>query len=173
MKKNWRYLDIGKYKVKVDQEDFERLSKYTWRVRKRKDTQKLSIVTSVRTSDGVRNISLPRLLMRPPAGKMVYPRRYFDGFDFRKDNLIVCSIRQRQQMLPKQRKGTTSTYRGVSYLKKKKKWRAGITVKGKSINLGDFKTESEAAFAYNQASKKYFGTHSYQNTVTKNKNRRL
>ncbi len=171
--KKWRYLEIGKYKIKIDLEDFERLSKYTWRIRKRKDSLKLSVITSIRTDEGVRNVSLPHLLMKPKAGKMVYPRRYFEGFDFRKENLIVCSLKERQQMLPKKRKGTTSIYRGVSYVKKKKSWRAGISVNGKSINLGDFKSEAQAAMAYNKASKKFFGEHSYQNTIIKGKNRRV
>ncbi|MGE3973184.1 MAG: AP2 domain-containing protein [Bdellovibrionales bacterium] len=173
MLKKWCYFSVGRYQVKIDQEDLKRVAEYTWRIRRRKDSSKLSIITSVRTDRGVKNVSLPQFLMRPAKGKLVYPRRHLEGFDYRKNNLIVCSIQQRQQMLPKKRKDTSSKYRGVSYLKKKDKWRAAITVDRRSINLGDFDSEKEAALAYNRASKKYFGEFHFENTITQSKNRRL
>ena len=172
MGKSWRTFLIGKHKIKIDSEDFDRVSLHTWRIRQRADTKKLAILTSVRTPAGVRNISLGKFIMKPPKGKMVYARRFFEGFDYRKENLIVCSIQERQTMLPKRRKDTSSKYRGVSYLKVVKLWRAGITVNGSSINLGDFKTETDAARAYNQAAKKYFGENGYQNTLVRKKSPR-
>lgn len=167
--KNWRTIDIGKYKVKIDEEDYERIKQHSWRVRVRKDSSKLSIVTSIRTKSRVRTLSLGVFLMEPPAGKVVYPRRYYEGLDYRKSNLIVCSVKERQQMLPKKRKDTSSKFRGVSYVQKTKIWRAGIVANGKSINLGDFETEREAALAYNRASKKYFGENGYQNLIDRKK----
>ena len=172
MTKKWRTFDIGKHKIKIDSEDYQRVCQYTWRIRRRDDSKKLSILTSIRTEDGVKNVSLGKFLMKPRNGKMVYTRRFLTGFDYRKENLIVCSLQERQTMIPKQRKDTTSKYRGVSYSKTSKRWRAGITVKGESINLGDYKLENSAALAYNLAAKKYFGENGYQNTVIKSKSRR-
>jgi hypothetical protein len=173
MGKAWRYVNIGRLKVKVDAEDFERVSARSWRVRKRADTDKLSIITSIRTDKGARNVSLGQFLMKPKGKKLVYPRRYFDGLDFRKDNLIVCSMQERQRMLPKKAKGNTSSrYRGVSRIKNSNRWRAGITLNGRSINLGDFESEGSAAHAYNEASAKYFGEKGYQNTIVRPSNRR-
>ena len=169
MGKSWRTFSIGDHKIKIDAEDFDRVSQHTWRIRQRDDTKKLAIVTSVRTSSGARNLSLGKFLMNPPKGKLVYARRFIDGFDYRKENLIVCSIQERQTMIPKRRKDTSSKYRGVSYLKTVRLWRAGITVNGSSINLGDFKTEEAAARAYNNAAKKYFGENGYQNTIARKK----
>jgi hypothetical protein len=173
MAKGWCYFSIGQLRIKIDSEDLERVSERTWRVRRRDDTDKLSIITSVRTEKGVRNVSLGQFLMKPKGDKFVYPRRYFDGLDFRKENLIVCSMRERQQMLPKKaKKNTSSRYRGVSRIKSSNRWRAGITVKGKSINLGDFDSETKAANAYNEASARYFGDKGYQNTIIRPNNRR-
>jgi AP2-like factor, euAP2 lineage len=169
MMKSWRTIDIGKYKVKIDEEDFNRINQYSWRVRVRKDSSKLSIVTSIRTKSSVRTLSLGVFLMDPPAGKVVYPRRYYEGLDYRKSNLIVCSVKERQQMLPKKRKDTSSQFRGVSYVRKTKIWRAGIVANDKSINLGDYATELEAARAYNRASRKYFGENGYQNLIDRKK----
>lgn len=104
--------------------------------------------------------------MEPKKGLQVYPRRFNQGLDYRKENLIVCTIEERQRMLPKIRKKASSEYRGVSYSRKLARWRAGIQVDGRAINLGDFDTEKEAALAYNVAARKYFGESAYQNRVT-------
>src|ERR1019366_7986191 len=103
--------------------------------------------------------------MNPPPGKQVYPRRFNDGLDYRKGNLVVCTVKERQRLLPKARKKTSSTYRGVSHSKRSRKWRAAIEVDGRTINLGEFKTESAAAEAYNIAARKHFGEIAYQNRI--------
>jgi hypothetical protein len=110
--------------------------------------------------------------MNPEKGKQVYPRRFNEGLDYRKDNLVVCTLKERQRLLPKNRIKQSSDFRGVSFSKNNKKWRAGIEVKGKSINLGHFTTEEAAAKAYNEAAKKYFGEIAYQNRVGKKTNER-
>lgn len=49
---------------------------------------------------------------------------------------------------------TSSAYKGVSLQSRKRSgliWRAGIRANGKEINLGSFKTEEDAAMAYNFA----------------------
>jgi len=46
-------------------------------------------------------------------------------------------------------KSSSSQYKGVSWAKKDKKWRAVCCVDGKNIHLGLFKTEEEGAKAYN------------------------
>ena len=172
MKKPWCQIKVGKFDVKIDKEDLKRISNHTWRIYKRSDSQKPTIITSIRSSIGVRNISLGKFLKRPPAGKMVYPRRHFEGFDFRKNNLIVCTVQERQRMLPKKNKDKSSSYRGVSLSRSSKLWRASITVDGRSMNLGDFHSESSAALMYNAASRKYFGVNGYQNIISRSKNRR-
>jgi len=103
--------------------------------------------------------------MKPPRGKQVYPRRFNDGLDYRKSNLIVCTLKERQRLLPKKRSQTTSMYRGVSFSRATGKWRAAIEVNGKALNLGLFTHENAAARAYNEAARKYFGEIAYQNPV--------
>lgn len=60
-------------------------------------------------------------------------------------------------------RGKTSSYIGVSFQKSKSRWRARISVNSKSIDLGRFKTEEEAADAYDAAALKYFGPSAYLN----------
>ena len=49
-----------------------------------------------------------------------------------------------------------SAYKGVSYIKKTKKWKAEIGVNRKRIFLGSFTDEREAAEAYNAAALEHF-----------------
>lgn len=51
--------------------------------------------------------------------------------------------------------GSSSKYRGVSWSKSKKRWRASIHVNGKVISLGDFKDEDAAGEAARAARRKW------------------
>jgi AP2-like factor, euAP2 lineage len=168
-KTNWVFLKLSSgQRVKIDREDLPRIEKHTWRVTVGA-SGRLRVVTSVRKEDKVRNITLGAFLMKPGKGKQVYPRRFNEALDYRKENLIVCTVAERQRLLPKNRHKQSSKYRGVSFLKAEKKWRAGIQVKGKSINLGNFKSEDDAARAYNKAALHYFADSAYQNPVNRKK----
>jgi hypothetical protein len=172
MKSEWCYHTISKgVRVKIDREDLERVSEKTWRVTKG-TTGRPRVVTSVRTPEGIRNVTLGRFLMDPPKKKQVYPRRFNEGLDYRKDNLVICTIKERQRLLSKRRVKTSSKFKGVSFSQTDKKWKAGIEVNGKGINLGHFKEEKDAARAYNAAAKKYFGDIAYQNPIDRDKKRR-
>lgn len=167
--KDWCYLTAHpSTKVKIDREDLKRVSEHSWRVTKG-TTGRPRVVTSMRKPEGVRSITLGKFLMKPPKGKQVYPRRFNEGLDYRKSNLIVCTLQERQRLLPKKRISASSDYRGVSYAKKQKRWRAAIQVKGRTLNLGNYRLEAEAALAYNKAAKKYFGAIAYQNSVIRKK----
>jgi hypothetical protein len=171
MAKDWVEIEISGYLVKIDREDLELVQSRKWRVTK-STTGRFRVVTSVRTKEGVRSITLGKFLMNPPKGKQVYPRRFNDGLDYRRGNLIVCTVGERQQLLPKRRAESTSRFRGVSYQGSTGKWRAGIQVHGKTINLGEYDTETQAAEAYNQAAIKHFGEHAYQNLTNKKHDRK-
>lgn len=170
--KAWCYISVHpNLKAKIDKEDLARVSEHSWRVTKG-TTGRPRVVTSIRTPAGVRSLTLGRFLMKPKKGLQVYPRRFNDGLDYRKSNLIVCTLRERQRLLPKKRSQTSSAYRGVSYSKADGKWRAGIEVDGHSINLGHFVKESDAARAYNRAAREHFGELAYQNQIGRKNNQR-
>lgn len=168
----WCYLSVHPgLKVKIDREDLPRVEKHSWRITYG-TTGRSRVVTSIRGPKGSRQITLGRFLMKPLAGKQVYPRRFNEELDYRKDNLLVCTLQERQRLLPKNRKKASSIYRGVSFSSTDRQWRAGIEVDGKAMNLGHFKTEEAAALAYNTAARKYFGAKAYQNPVNRRKKQR-
>lgn len=158
-------------KVKVDREDLPQLEQHSWRVTKG-TSGRTRVVTSIRTPKGVRSLTMGAFLMKPSKGKQVYPRRFMEELNYCKDNLIVCTLKERQRLLPKNRKKASSPYRGVSYIKSDGKWRAGIEVNGKAINLGNYEKEWDAALAYNKAALKYFGKLAYQNSIIKTEKRK-
>ena len=172
-KKAWCYIPVRpNTRAKIDKEDLERVMKHTWRVITKSSGRK-KVVTNIIEKDGRnRQISLGQFLMKPPKGKMVYPRRFMDGFDYCKSNLVVCTMQERQRILPPSRNHGTSKYKGVSYITSRKKWRAAIKYKGKSITLGLFANEDMAANAYNKAALDFFGKEAYQNQVGVSKMRR-
>lgn len=169
----WKLIPVnkGKDQAKIDAEDFDRVSQHSWRTVTAKSGRK-TVVTTVSTPKGPRMLTLGAFLMNPAKGQLVYPRRFNHGFDYRKENLIVCTMKERQRILPKSRNQGTSKYKGVSFYPKNNCWRAGIRVDGKSIHIGFFDSEEAAALAYNEAARKHFGDNAYQNQVAKRDPRR-
>ena len=63
------------------------------------------------------------------------------------------------------KKNKTSKYRGVCYLKPRNLYSARLDFKGRKYYLGAFKTEDEAAIAWNNAALKIIGPHVPLNVI--------
>lgn len=87
-----------------------------------------------------------------------------DKIDNRMSNLRICT-RSENLMNSKKRNGCRSKYKGVGFSKVSNKWRAYIQKNGRSMHLGLFINEEEAARAYNEAAKKHFGEFARLNEV--------
>lgn len=168
----WCYINVSPdLKAKIDKEDLDRVLEHKWRVTYG-TSGRMRVVTTIRTPKGSRHLTLGRFLMNPPNNRQVYPRRFNEGLDYRKSNLIVCTMKERQRLLPKNRKSSTSTYRGVSFSSRFKKWKAALKMNGKSYTIGFFDSEHEAALEYNKFALNKFGDIAYQNKVGKGKKTR-
>jgi hypothetical protein len=84
--------------------------------------------------------------------------------DNRKENLRVCTSFE-NSMNRKGNKRLFSKYKGVSFNRKTLKWTAKISIDRKSISLGTFVNETDAAKAYNEAAFKYAGEFAYLNVI--------
>lgn len=155
-------LEIAGYLVLLDAEDVERVRREKWRVQV--GPHSVSFILSARRPSGVRaKIRLARFIMREDGDRLVLKRPETLSFDYRKASLLVCDNSTKLASQPKKKKGT-SKYKGVSR-DRNRRWRASIRPHGRSIYLGCFETETEAARAYNEAALFYFGEAAYLNDV--------
>lgn len=85
------------------------------------------------------------------------------GWDNRRSNLRSATENENAANHGPSRGKVHSKFKGVTYDSKKSLFRARIMVEGKSISLGRFKKEGDAAKAYDAAAIKYFGEFAYVN----------
>ena len=78
-----------------------------------------------------------------------------DGLDNRRCNLRVCT--RSQNNMNERPRGGTSEFKGVSWDNAISKWRPRIKHNGKQCYLGIFTDEIDAALAYDEAARIYFG----------------
>jgi hypothetical protein len=130
----------------VDDEDFERLSKYKWTYLPPGYARRNS-----KANGENRSIALHRevLGITDPAIKVDHINR--NGLDNRRANLRVCT---NQQNCRNQR-GKGTGYKGVSL--HYGRYRARIKVDYNDKNLGTFDSAEEAARVYDKAAKEMFG----------------
>ena len=92
-----------------------------------------------------------------------------NGLDNRRSNLRLATRSQNMSNAAKYRTrdgmAPTSSFKGVWRGHTCKRWCATISPKGKRINLGRFASERDAALAYNEAAKEYFGEFARLNVV--------
>lgn len=87
-----------------------------------------------------------------------------DGLNNKRSNLRYATKGQ-NMFNSKKRKGCSSQYRGVSFVKGSGKWQSNIRVDGKNIHLGTYQSEDSAAIIYNEAAKKHFGEFARLNII--------
>lgn len=143
----------------VDDEDFEWLNQWKWHARK--DDNGYYAGRSIYLGGGSKNqkiktISMHRLIMNTPKG-METDHIDHNGLNNQRHNLRNATHSQNQyNRLPR----GSSKYLGVTVLqngKEKGRITAEIRCNGRRINLGRFKTEEEAARAYDLKAKEFYG----------------
>ena len=82
-----------------------------------------------------------------------------NGLDNRRSNLRLCTQAENMRNIKNfLKKNKTSIYKGVFFAKHANKWRARITIDGKSKHLGYFDDEIKAAEAYDKSCISIFGS---------------
>lgn len=148
------------YDVLVDDEDYDLLSKQSWfRI-------KNNYITGNRKR---KTVLIHRIIMNATCYQKV---DHIDGnpLNNQKSNLRICTQIEnvRNQKI---RKNNTSGYKGVTFKRRMIKnkeysyWCARLGFNNKRIHLGYFKTQIDAAKAYNIAAIKYFGEFAKLNEI--------
>ena len=146
-------LNNGMYAT-VDPEDYVGLPKDRWTCYKKGRSYYTIRHFSKNEGAGKKCTSMHRLIMRAPAGVIVDHINH-NGLDNRKANLRFATIEQNAQNQRKTRTKTSSRFKGVNRAKGPKVWQARIYHNKRSINLGHFSSEVEAAKAYDKAALVY------------------
>ena len=147
-------IEIKGYRVLIDDEDWERVSKQKWRTRVKKDR----VYFMARDYYGVNkyyNITLHRMVTNAPKGLMV-DHKDNDTLNNCKSNLRICTNTENVRNSHRS-ESNTSGYKGVHFHKQHQKWNARITVNRKRIELGLFDCPTAAWLAYCRAAVKYHG----------------
>jgi hypothetical protein len=156
-------LTQGKYAI-VDPERYEELAKYKWHTSW--NERGIYAVRMVKAKKGskVRQkvVRMHRVIVGAGEGEIVDHINHY-GLDNRIANLRVATARQNNWNARKRRCKCSSKYKGVHWLKSKKKWRARITFNGRTILIGDFDIEIAAAMAYDGKARQLFGDYAWLN----------
>lgn len=151
----------------VDEEDYRTLDlgSYTWRA------QIIGRQTYAVTDKNNKMVYLHRLIMGlldAHTSDMVDHIDH-DGLNNSRDNLRKTDRSGNFRNARKTLSATTSSYKGVSWHKPSNNtnpWLARIYLSGKSKHLGCYRTEIEAALAYNKAAKELFGLQACLNDLS-------
>jgi hypothetical protein len=131
----------------VDAADYEVISRHHWRL--------VGGGYAGRYEKG-KCVLMHRQLMNPPKG-MVVDHVSGNRLDNTRNNLHVCTPAENCRNRPK-RRGSSSVYLGVYWVKQRNKWMAVICLGGKrNRTIGYFDDETDAARAYDRAAVVHFG----------------
>lgn len=148
---------IGDKSVIVDKRDWELLSNYSWYISNDGNSDYLKA-----NKDGT-SVSFHNLVVNPPEGMLV-DHINGDTLDNSRGNLRACSPSQNQANQRKQKRQTSSQYKGVTK-KASGSFAAQIGFQGERLYLGTFNTEKEAALAYDHKSIELFGSFAKTNII--------
>ena len=160
----------------VDFDDFELVRGYSWYAKWCKHRKKYVAARSefdpekyarLGPVEGQKNHNKTILMHRQIAAQMGLPdvdHADLNTLNNRRNNLRPCT-RSQNVANSNKRIHNTSGFKGVHWNTTAKAWAARIGLNGKRIFLGYFNTKEEAAKAYDDAAKQYFGKFSRVNGV--------
>lgn len=144
--------------ILMDDENYDWLNEYNWYLDKDKYAITNVIINNKKTTK-----KMHRLIMDEPKNMQI---DHIDNnkLNNQKHNLRIVNAQQ-NQMNRVSNKNSSSIYKGVSYAKRYKKWQSRIIFDRKTIFLGYFINEKDAAIAYNKMAEKIFKEYALLNEV--------
>jgi hypothetical protein len=154
-----RTIELTKAKVAiVDDEDYEMIVSSGYRWTAFENRSRCYAGTAFRTPDGMRAVLMHRFIMGVTEREIEVDHINGNPLDNRRSNLRLAT---RGQNAKNRRKKVTAKlkYKGIEIDRGngQSPYRARIYVDGKAIRLGSYKTQEEAARAYDNGARKYHG----------------
>lgn len=155
--------------VLVDDENYEYLNQWRWTFHPTGYA-----IRTIRSNGKYAHIRMHRLIAKTPKG-METDHINGNKLDNRKENLRICTKsenainRSAQSNNKVHIKGVIHfpyCFQGEKRYFRRKQWLAKLKKDGKTIFQKYFLTKEEAALAYNESAKKYFGEFAKLNTFT-------
>jgi hypothetical protein len=155
-------LTQGQYAI-VDPDDYPRLAKYKWHANRNRGTYYAQRKLWLPRLKKELTIKMHRQILNVPHFLLV-DHINGNGLDNRKTNLRPATHSQNTCNTPKYKR-SRSKYKGVTWHKPKRKWNARIRIRGRTMSLGYFNDEIDAALAYDKAAKVYHRDFAVLNNV--------
>jgi hypothetical protein len=139
------------YVALVDDEDFERVSKFKWYA--------LVLPRKVYAAhkNNTDSFYLHRFILGVTDPKTQIDHEDHNGLNCQKHNLRIATKSQNGGNMRKHSDYTTSRFKGVYWDSQSKKWQSQIIVQRKRIRLGGHHSEEAAARSYDAAARLHFG----------------
>jgi hypothetical protein len=144
----------------IDEADLELVAGYRWNGKASVRTRYAQ--ASCQDNGGWIVVLMHRLITGAPEGVEV-DHVNGDGLDNRRSNLRLATRLQNGANRRKRNGTTSSRFKGVYLITPAGTWQAHITVCGKHLTRGRYRTEEEAALAYDAAAKEHFGDYAALN----------
>lgn len=148
----------GQKIVFVDDKDYDYLSQFNWSLLKDENT----FYASRRC--GKKRLKMHREILGISDSDIKIDHRDLNGLNNQRGNLRIATNSQNNRNR-RPYKNSSSKYLGVTWRKDSTAWEASIKSDGKNKYLGHFKTEEDAALAYNKAAKEVHGEFANLNNI--------
>ena len=145
--------------TKIESNDWEIVKNHKWHYHKGYASTKITLPNGKQTT-----CYMHRVILGLTDPKIQADHINHDGLDNTRINLRSCT-QQQNNMNKSSRKNSTSKYKGVSWNKRDNKWQSHIRFNNKTIHLGYYTNEQEAAKAYNLKAKELFGEFANLNII--------
>lgn len=158
-------VNNGKLFAMVDDFDFDRVSAYKWFV-----SAKRTYPFSKKWVNGKRiTFSMHRFILELPKNSFFVDHIDRNPLNNLRSNLRLCNSSQNQANKLRKTKKTSGNFKGVYFRKNKNAFVSEITCMRKRHYLGLFRSEIDAARAYNDMAIKLFGEFALLNLIPEEK----
>lgn len=144
----------GRFKVLIDDADWEEVKKYKWHIGKQPKRKAVYARRNIYLEGKRTPVEIA--LHTQLTGYKMTDHVNGNGLDCRRRNMREATVSQNRHNIG-MRKNNTSGYKGVCFEKESQKWVARIQVNNKNKTIGRYTDITQAALAYNKAAKKYHG----------------